>query len=104
MGDYRITVEAVGGHGCSRKTKSGEKVEPCGQSYCPDCLAREFVARLGGVATATLEHWPVPGAAGTTRTENPGPIDDLLTGIRSGEFDDAKVVAPAAVPDATGSG
>jgi hypothetical protein len=94
MGDYRITVEATGGHGCSRKTKSGEKVEPCGERYCPDCAARQFVLDLedrgNNVRLAKLEHWPVPGAAGTTRTENPGPIDDLLTGIRSGQFDDAK--------------
>lgn len=26
------------------------------------------------------------GHAGTTRTENPGPIDDLLTGVRHGSF------------------
>lgn len=94
MGDYRVTVEAIGGHGCSRKTKAGEKVEPCGQPSCPDCMARRFVAELKGsgnsVVTAKLEHWPVPGAAGTRRAENPGPIDDLLTGVRSGQFDDAK--------------
>jgi hypothetical protein len=94
MGDYRITVEATGGHGCSRKTKSGEKVEPCGWDGCPDCRARAFVEKLrtsgNDVRVAKLEHWPVPGAAGTTRTENPGPVDDLLTGVRQGEFEDAK--------------
>ena len=94
MGDYRITVEATGGHGCSRKTKSGEAVTPCGGPSCPDCGARAFVKRLrlsgNDVRLAKLEHWPVPGAAGTTRTENPGPVDDLLTGVRTGQFDDAK--------------
>jgi hypothetical protein len=90
MGDYRVTVEAIGGHGCSRETKDGEQVKPCEQPSCPDCKAREFVASLkrsgNSVTMAKLEHWPVPGAAGTTRTEDPGPIDDLITGIRSGSF------------------
>jgi hypothetical protein len=90
MGDYRVTVEAVGGHGCGREAKDGEKVVRCGQPSCPDCKAIEFVAALkssgNSVTVAKLEHWPVPGAAGTTRTEKPGPIDDLITGVRSGSF------------------
>lgn len=90
MGDYRVTVEAVGGHGCGREAKDGEKVVRCGATYCPDCAAIEFVAKLknsgNSVYVAKLEHWPVPGAAGTTRTENPGPVDDLLTGVRAGSF------------------
>lgn len=93
MGDYRITVEATGGHGCGRKTKSGDTVERCGSSLCPDCRAIGFVAGLrstgNDVRVARLEHWPVPGAAGTTRTEEPGPVDDLLTGVRHGQFSDA---------------
>lgn len=90
MGDYRVTVEAVGGHGCSRETKNGERIKPCEQPSCPDCAARHFVDGLkrsgSSVTLAKLEHWPVPGAAGTTRTENPGPVDDLF---RSGSFGNA---------------
>lgn len=91
MGDFRIKIEAVGGHGCGREAAPGETIVRCGLPSCPDCQAVKFVEQLkatgaANVASATLEHWPVPGAAGTTRTENPGPIDDLLTGVRSGTF------------------
>jgi len=89
MGDYRITIEAVGNHGCGREAKDGEVVKRCGMPYCVDCQAEAFVAQLKrgeNVKVAKLEHWPVPGAAGTTRTENPGPVDDLITGTRSGSF------------------
>ena len=89
MGDFRITIEAVGGHGCGREAKDGEVVTRCGQPHCPDCKAAAFVADLkvgNSVAKAIIEHWPVPGAAGTTRTEGAGPIDDLLTGTRQGKF------------------
>lgn len=96
MGDFRITIEAIGGHGCSRKTPSGQPVYGCDQASCPDCQARRFVEQLRQrgthVTSAKLEHWPVPGAAGCTRTENAGPVDDILslTGVRTGEFDDAR--------------
>jgi hypothetical protein len=90
MGDFRIVVEGVGGHGCGREAKDGEKVKRCGSEGCPDCQAVAFAAQLKArgtnVASAKLEHWPVPGAAGTTRTEKPGPIDDLISGIRHGQF------------------
>lgn len=89
MGDFRITIEGVGGHGCGREAKDGEEVIRCGRSSCPDCTAIEFVDELkaaNNIVSAKMEHWPVPGAAGTTRTENPGPIDDLLTGTRRGTF------------------
>jgi hypothetical protein len=93
MGDYRITIEAVGGHGCGREAKDGDVVPRCGQLSCPDCSAVNFVQQLrtsgNDVKLAKLEHWPVPGAAGSTRTEKPGPVDDLLTGTRSGSFSEA---------------
>ncbi len=89
MGDYRITIEAVGGHGCGRDYGNGT-VNRCRRMDCPDCLAERFVRDLqstgNSVASATLEHWPVPGACGTGRTENPGPIDDLKTSVRRGHF------------------
>jgi len=90
MGDYRIVVEAVGGHGCGREANDGEVVKRCGEPHCPDCIAIQFIARLkntgNSVAVATIEHWPVPGVAGSTRIETPGPVDDLLTGVRRGRF------------------
>jgi hypothetical protein len=91
LGDYRITIEAVGGHGCGRDALDGDVVQRCGiLPNCPDCSAVALVEELqragNTVTLAKLEHWPVPGAAGTTRSEDPGPVDDLLTGIRHGSF------------------
>lgn len=90
MGDYRITIEAVGGHGCGREAKDGDVVTRCGSPSCPDCNAIALVQELGRtgntVSLAKLEHWPVPGAAGCTRTEKPGPVDDLIAGTRAGSF------------------
>jgi hypothetical protein len=81
MGQFRVTVEAVGGHGCQREKGDGEVVMGCERSGCPDCIAREFVRRLkrsgATVDKALLQHWP------ETETEV---RDDLLTGIRSGSF------------------
>lgn len=81
MGNYRITIDAVGGHGCQREIGDGGTItSPCGQESCPDCKARAFVADLktsgNDVQSATLAHWP----------EQPGPVDDLVTGRRSGSF------------------
>lgn len=90
MGDYRIVIEGVGSHGCGRESKDGEIVSRCGRNGCVDCMAIALVDSLkssgGSVAMARLEHWPIPGAAGTTRTENAGPIDDLISGTRAGQF------------------
>lgn len=96
MGDFRITVEGVGGHGCDRLAKPtvlgepGAHVNRCRRMDCPDCRAIDFVDTLKrsgcSVSVAKLEHWPVPGAAGTTRTEDPGPVDDLLSGMRDRSF------------------
>jgi hypothetical protein len=81
MGDFRIEVKAVGGHGCQREVKDGGDVHGCGQMGCPDCIAREFVATLqrkgNSVNSATLTHWP--GQAGEV-------VDDLLTKKRRGSF------------------
>lgn len=47
MGAFNINITGVGGHGCERKAKPGEKLHGrCGRFNCPDCLAYEFVQRL----------------------------------------------------------
>lgn len=47
MGAFRIEIVGVGGHGCERKAKPGEKLHArCGRFNCPDCLAYDFVQRL----------------------------------------------------------
>lgn len=81
MGTFRVEVQAVGGHGCQREVKDSGLVYGCGQSSCPDCIAREFVETLkrkgASVESATLIHWP--GQPGEVR-------DDLLTKVRAGSF------------------
>jgi hypothetical protein len=81
MGNFRVEVEFVGGHGCQRENKDGSLVYGCGHRNCPDCTAREFVAELkrnGNIpVSAVLRHWP------GTETEV---VDDLLTRVRKGNF------------------
>jgi hypothetical protein len=97
MGDFRITIEACGGHGCERHIKAGERVIGCRRMNCPDCIIRECVERLQrigcSVAKAELVHWPEgyvhpscpPGTQSSYKKE--GEVrDNLLTGIRHGEF------------------
>lgn len=81
MGDYRIEINAQGGHGCQRELGNGCVVEGCGRPGCPDCLVRKFVADLKAhgntVKDALLIHWPYgPGTV----------LDNLLTKERSGSF------------------
>lgn len=84
MGTFRIEIQAVGGHGCDRDRKDGDVVKGCGLPSCPDCLARELVKRFAASGMfgysdcyARLTHWP--GSPVQV-------IDDLLTGIRKGNF------------------
>jgi hypothetical protein len=81
MGDFKIEVNAVGGHGCQRELGHGSEVKGCGRTGCPDCLAREFVAKLkasgNSVSSAVLIHWPGQKEQVT---------DNLLTGIRNHGF------------------
>ena len=62
MGDFRVTVNAVGGHGCCRDVKDGGTVYGCGSMRCPDCLTAKFIADLARsgamLKDAKLEHWP----------------------------------------------
>jgi hypothetical protein len=99
VGDFRITVEGVGNHGCGRQAKSGEVVERCGVPNCVDCLALEFVKKLmeTGAAmvkcddgmVARLEHWPIRDVNGRRKRDNSavGPVDDLIDGTRRGSFE-----------------
>jgi len=99
MGDFRIVVEACGGHGCCREVKNGGMVEGCKQPYCPDCVTREYVAKLKSmgcsVSKAELTHWPHDLGKPTIETTPSKEInypkasevrDDLLTKVRTGNF------------------
>lgn len=47
MGAFNINITGVGGHGCDRSAKPGQKLHGrCGRFSCPDCAAYDFVQRL----------------------------------------------------------
>jgi hypothetical protein len=47
MGAFNINITGVGGHGCERKAKAGDKLYGrCGRFSCPDCAAYDFTQRL----------------------------------------------------------
>jgi hypothetical protein len=47
MGAFNINITGVGGHGCERKAKAGDKLfGRCGRFNCPDCMAYDFVQRM----------------------------------------------------------
>lgn len=82
MGQYRIEITAVGGHGCEKRERGdADRVYGCRRMNCPDCRAREFVALLKHmgqqIQSAIIVHWP----------DRPGTVaDDLLSGERFGRF------------------
>lgn len=88
MGNFRVVIESVGGHGCDRKAKAGEEIHYYTtdadfehRQHCPDCMFKAIVNRLknGWPDTkATLTHWP---------GEPSEVVDDLAAGKRvSGSF------------------
>jgi len=86
MGVFNINITGVGGHGCERNAKPGDKlVARCGRWTCPDCLAFEFTQRLRQTgmlnfpeAKAEFTHWP--GEKGQI-------VDDMMTNTRKmGQF------------------
>lgn len=83
MGQFNLSITAVGGHGCERKAKPGDKLYGrCGRFGCPDCMAYDFVQQVRSkgmqVERATFTHWP------GTSTEV---VDDLLANERrTGQF------------------
>lgn len=86
MGTFNINITAVGGHGCERKAKAGEKLYGrCGKFACPDCAAYDFVQRLKQTgafnnipASATFTHWP---------GQKDQVVDDILNNVRlEGQF------------------
>ena len=64
MGQFKIEVTAVGGHGCRREPKQGDRVYGCRRMDCPDCAFADFVERLrangrgSNIEKATFTHWP----------------------------------------------
>lgn len=86
MGVFNINITGVGGHGCERNAKPGDKLfARCGRFSCPDCIAFDFTQRLkqmgvlnSSEAKSEFTHWP---------GEPSQVIDDLLKNERkSGRF------------------
>lgn len=82
MGNFRIVIDAVGGHGVDREVKDGETVNHFAEGMqTPDALAKQMVNYLkaNGIEpdSAKLIHWP---------EQTDEVTDDLLTGVRKGNF------------------
>lgn len=62
MGNFAFEFKSVGGHGCERSAKQGERFYPCKRMGCPDCECKRFVEHMRGlgfeVQEATFTHWP----------------------------------------------
>jgi hypothetical protein len=100
MGDFRIVIDAVGGHGQDRENKSGSGInfgDPADDYPTPEALALKFVEELkakgNSVQGAKVIHWPLEalGHDGqyTDQLKNGRSsqiVDDLLTGKRVGNF------------------
>jgi hypothetical protein len=82
MGEFRIVIDAIGGHGDARERGDGETLDfEAYHERSLDRVAYEAVkalkARGASVTSATLTHWP--GSAGEV-------TDDVLTQTRTGSF------------------
>lgn len=87
MGDFKLVIHAMGDHGIDRNKKDGEIIDYTSKGIgSTDALCKEFVEFLKtkGVSfmSATITHWPQEFYDRTTQ----GPVDDLLTGVRAGNF------------------
>jgi hypothetical protein len=84
MGNFRITINAVGGHGQDRNKKDGEIVDfdaDRADGLSPEAIVKKAVEELqqhgNSVTEATVHHWPGSGN---------DVVDNLLTGKRKGNF------------------
>lgn len=84
MGNFRVEINAVGGHGCDRKAKEGEPLYGhCGRHGCVDCDIVDLILRwklknTAMINSVTFTHWP---------GETSEVVDDLLNNKRlKGEF------------------
>lgn len=101
MGNFRIVIDAVGGHGQDRDRKDGETVDfthnaGYHNNDTPEAIAKRAVEELKAKGTnilsAKVYHWP----SDTVYQGDPvAPVDgngkecitdDLLTSVRKGQF------------------
>jgi len=96
MGDFRIVINAVGGHGQDRTKKDGEIVDftNTGGGFSkatPEAIAEEFIQRLResgvSITSAKVIHWPADNyPEATDRKAGEEVVDDLVTKIRKNSF------------------
>lgn len=94
MGNFRIVIDAVGGHGQDREKKDGETVD-FGENT-PESIVKaavdELKAKGTNVLSAKVYHWPGDTVydgdplSPLDGSGNPCISDDLVTGIRKGSF------------------
>lgn len=90
MGDFRIIIDAVGGHGQDRSKKDGETVNFTADSEInPETMAQGLVETLKAngcsVQNARIVHWPADNYP-ESREEGKEVVDDLITGVRKNQF------------------
>ncbi len=93
MGDFRIVIETVGGHGQDRAKKDGEVVDFGSELYSPEAFfkrAIEEAISIGIISSDTkayVIHWPIDNHGGQLANGRSQQIvDNLLTGKRTGNF------------------
>jgi hypothetical protein len=92
MGNFRIEIEAVGGHGDRREIKDGEELDFDGlPESSVDRVAHEAVealkARGAVINSAKLIHWPkTPLAYAEPQAQGGEVVDDVLQKQRHGSF------------------
>lgn len=91
MGDFRIVIDAVGGHGQDRDKKDGEIVDfGTDVMNSPEAAAKKFLEEFGkynSITEAKIIHWPLDNYEGQLKNGRSKQIvDDLLTGKRTGQF------------------
>jgi len=91
MGDFRIVIDTVGGHGQDRDKKDGEVVdfgENTPEGYFKKCI-EEAISNgiISSDTKAKVIHWPLDNYGGQLENNRSSQIvDDLLTCKRTGSF------------------
>jgi hypothetical protein len=88
MGDFRIVINAVGGHGQDRAKKDGEIVDFGANT--PEAIAKKCVEELYAsgcsILSAKVIHWPYDNYP-ESRDAEKQIEDDLITGVRKNQFE-----------------
>lgn len=89
MGDFRIEINLVGGHGCQRDKRDGEVITACSDPACPDCMIGTFVDELRkkmSLRSAVLTHWPGQRDSVVDVFDTSTPINESIKRRRRGSF------------------